>query len=57
MTVAVQVNAQRNGGFVIELSNEHGVNKAPCATMSLDPGGAVPPPLTQSTYTRHKLIS
>ena len=53
MTVAVQVNAQRNGGFVIELSNEHGVNKAPCATMSLDPGGAVPPPLTQSTYTRH----
>ena len=35
------MNAQRNGGFVIELSNEYGVKKAPCATMSLDPGGAV----------------
>jgi hypothetical protein len=37
----VQVNAQQNGGFVIELSNEYGVTKAPCATMSLDPAGAV----------------
>ena len=35
------MNAQSNGGFVIELSNEYGVKKAPCATMSLDPGGAV----------------
>eukprot|EP01043_Picozoa_sp_COSAG02_P050065 COSAG02_NODE_5101_length_4629_cov_36.514128_1_plen_97_part_00 len=37
----VQVNAQQNGGFVIELSNEYGVTKAPCAAMSLDPAGAV----------------
>lgn len=41
VAVVVQVNAQRNGGFVVELSNEYGVNKAPCASMSLDPGGAV----------------
>jgi hypothetical protein len=36
-----QVNAQKGGGFVIELSNEYGVNKAPCASMTLDPGGEV----------------
>ena len=35
-----QVNAQVGGGFVIELSNEHGVAKDPCGTMELQPAGA-----------------
>ena len=34
-----QVNAQKDGGFVIELSNEYGVKKLPCGPMSLDPKG------------------
>ena len=36
-----QVNVQASGGFVIELSNPHGVAKAPCAPMVLDSQGAV----------------
>jgi hypothetical protein len=42
-TVAIlwQVNAQAGGGFVIELSNEHGVAKDPCGTMTLQSAGAV----------------
>ena len=35
-----QVNAQKSGGFVIELSNEYGVTKLPCAPMTIDPKGA-----------------
>ena len=35
-----QVNAQKDGGFVIELSNEYGVEKLPCAPMSVNPKGA-----------------
>jgi hypothetical protein len=35
-----QVNAQATGGFVLELSNPHGVTKAPCAPMELH-GGTV----------------
>jgi len=36
-----QVNSQKNGGFVLELSNEWGVTKEICDTMKLDPAGAV----------------
>ena len=30
----------KSGGFVLELSNEYGVTKLPCAPMTIDPKGA-----------------
>jgi len=35
-----QVNAQKGGGFVVELSNEWGVSKAPCGHQNLQAAGA-----------------
>ena len=39
--ILYQANAQASGGFVLELSNNWGVKKQPCAPMNLDPQGAV----------------
>ena len=36
-----QVNALPGGGFVVELSNQYGVDKLPCSPQRLDPEGAV----------------
>ena len=41
VSILWQVNAQRGGGFVVELSSEYGVAKAPCDMMRLDAAGAV----------------
>jgi hypothetical protein len=38
-SVLWQVNAQSDGGFVIELSNEWGVAKQPCGHQTLQPAG------------------
>lgn len=39
--IVCQVNSQLGGGFVLELSNPHGVGKSLCSPMTLDPHGAV----------------